>query len=103
MHALGIGRTNAHELREFAATATTALGLSTLGGTRILRKLIHPPLNRHSLLRSSATWRSGSPRFVSLSQAQQKAYRGYVRVAMGRVPPMVGRKYKERKGGQRNQ
>lgn len=40
MSALRIGGPNAHELREFAAAAGTALGLSALGRV-ILRRFIH--------------------------------------------------------------
>jgi len=64
MGALGVGRTNAHELGDFAAAAGAALGLCASCGDGVLWRLIHlhlkgPIAQRHGLLGPRSLSRSG--------------------------------------------
>ena len=102
MSALGIGRTNAHELGDFAATAGAALGLCAFCGNCVLWRLIHLYLNgpiaqRHGLLGPQSLARSGAPCSIKVAQAPAKAYRGNVPMRMERYLAMVVRRYRERK------
>jgi len=102
MSALGIGRTNAHELGDFAATAGAALGLCPSCGNCVLWRLIHLHLNgpiaqRHGLLGPRSLARSGAPCSAKLAQLRAKAYRGNVPMPVERYLVMVVRRYQERK------